>query len=77
VSEGPPTRLTPLHIAASSDRPPRHETVLPEQAADALAAARRLGLQVHVWTVNRRPEMIRLLDLGVDGIMTDRADVLR
>lgn len=42
-----------------------------------LAAARRLGLQVHVWTVNRRPEMIRLLDLGVDGIMTDRADVLR
>lgn len=38
MSEGPPTRLTPLHIAASSDRPPRHETVLPEQAADALAA---------------------------------------
>jgi glycerophosphoryl diester phosphodiesterase len=30
-----------------------------------------------VWTINRRAEMIRLLDLGVDGIMTDRADVLR
>ena len=29
------------------------------------------------WTVNDRAEMIRLLDLGVDGIMTDRADVLR
>ncbi len=42
-----------------------------------LAAARRLGLPVHVWTVNDRAEMTRLLDLGVDGIMTDRADVLR
>ncbi|PZS15383.1 MAG: glycerophosphodiester phosphodiesterase [Pseudonocardiales bacterium] len=42
-----------------------------------LASAHRLGLPVHVWTINRRAEMIRLLDLGVDGLMTDAADVLR
>ena len=42
-----------------------------------LAAARARGIEVHAWTVNRRAEMIRLLDLGVDAIITDRADLLR
>jgi glycerophosphoryl diester phosphodiesterase len=40
-------------------------------------AAHRRGLQVHVWTVNEEIEMNRLLDLGVDGIMTDHAALLR
>jgi glycerophosphoryl diester phosphodiesterase len=42
-----------------------------------VAAAHQRGLPVHAWTVNDPAEMARLLDLGVDGIMTDRADLLR
>jgi glycerophosphoryl diester phosphodiesterase len=42
-----------------------------------IATAHRLDLQVHVWTIDDPAEMNRLLDLGVDGVMTDRIDVLK
>ena len=44
---------------------------LPVVTPRFLRSARRAGLPVIVWTVNRREEMERLLDLGVDGLLTD------
>ncbi|MGF1429636.1 glycerophosphodiester phosphodiesterase [Kitasatospora sp. LaBMicrA B282] len=62
--------------AVCAQVPERHRGVRVVDRA-FVRAAHRLGLQVHVWTVDE-PERIRaLLDLGVDGIMADRIDVLR
>jgi glycerophosphoryl diester phosphodiesterase len=41
-----------------------------------IRACHARGLAVHIWTVNEVAEMRRLLDWGVDGIMTDRPDRL-
>ncbi|MER8185895.1 glycerophosphodiester phosphodiesterase [Kitasatospora sp. NPDC094015] len=56
--------------------PERHQGVRVVDRA-FVRTAHRLGLQVHVWTVDDPGRIRALLDLGVDGIMADRIDVLR
>jgi glycerophosphoryl diester phosphodiesterase len=45
--------------------------------ARSIAEAHQLGLPVVVWTVNRPRDMARLIDMGADGIISDRPDLLR
>ena len=42
-----------------------------------VGAAHERGIAVHVWTINERLEMNNLIDLGVDGIITDEPALLR
>lgn len=66
-----------------SYQPPMQVLQIPERlgslqivSRDFIETARRLNLQVHVWTVNETEDMSRLLEVGVDGIMTDYPDRL-
>ena len=71
---GPLGRVLPVG-AACVQIPTEHEG---RTLVDArfVAHCHARGLPVHVWTVNERHEMERLLDLGVDGIMTDATRTL-
>ncbi|MFT4118854.1 glycerophosphodiester phosphodiesterase [Bradyrhizobium sp.] len=45
--------------------------------AALVSEAHTFGLRVVVWTVNKRDDIARMIELGVDGIISDRPDLLR
>ncbi|GAA4538276.1 glycerophosphodiester phosphodiesterase family protein [Pseudonocardia xishanensis] len=77
--DGLPVRLPDLllpPVAGGLAQLPRRFGPLVVVDAALLARTRAAGLEVHVWTVNTLPEMRALLDLGVDGLLSDRPDLL-
>jgi glycerophosphoryl diester phosphodiesterase len=67
----------PKHVDAMAAQVPVRQGPLTVTNAAFVERAHGLGLAVHVWTIDEPAEIRRLLDLGVDGIMTDRPEVLR
>ncbi|WP_179516025.1 glycerophosphodiester phosphodiesterase family protein [Microbacterium sp. JAI119] len=70
-------RLSPARILRGIDAlqiPERHRALTVLTPA-LLQASHRHGVEVHIWTVNEAADMRRLIDLGVDGIVSDRADL--
>jgi glycerophosphoryl diester phosphodiesterase len=67
----------PLGIRPSAAQVPLRRRGLLILDAGFISACHRAGIAVHVWTVDERDEMERVLDLGVDGVMTDRPTLLK
>jgi glycerophosphoryl diester phosphodiesterase len=82
-----PRAVATVRLAAATGRMPRlgadciqvplRHGPIPIVTRRFVTAAHRAGLPVHVWTIDDEATMRRLLDLGVDGIMTNRPRVLR
>ncbi|MFK3679183.1 glycerophosphodiester phosphodiesterase family protein [Microbacterium sp. NPDC090218] len=70
-------RLSPARVLQGIDAlqiPERHGALTVLTPA-LLRTAQRRGVEIHVWTVNDPADMRRLVAAGVDGIVSDRADV--
>lgn len=63
--------LTGINALQVPERQGRVRVVTPR----LITAAHRHGVEVHVWTVNDPDDMRRLVAMGVDGLVTDRADL--
>ncbi|HWD95789.1 MAG TPA: glycerophosphodiester phosphodiesterase [Acidimicrobiales bacterium] len=71
------------HLDGSPTVPPVAALQVPPRYGDVevvtepfIEAAHKAGVAVHVWTINEVDEMARLLELGVDGIVSDRPAML-
>ncbi|XVX19016.1 glycerophosphodiester phosphodiesterase family protein [Actinomycetota bacterium] len=74
LAMGVATPAAALQIPRTHDVRGREVTLVTPALVDRVHA---LGKHLHVWTIDDRAEMEELLDLGVDGIVTDRIDTLR
>jgi len=74
VSEVVSSPAAAMQVPVSQKIGPVTLDVITEQT---IARVHRLGKVVHAWTINEPDEMERLIDWGVDGIITDRPDLLK
>lgn len=73
----PFSRLPGTPVRGDMAQLPHRYGVLSVVDSALLKAAHASGREVHVWTVDAPAEMTELLDMGVDGLLSDRPDLLR
>ncbi|MFC4947779.1 glycerophosphodiester phosphodiesterase family protein [Pseudonocardia sp. GCM10023141] len=74
---GPLSRIPGTPVHGNMAQLPHRYGALSIVDSGLLRAAHDSGREVHVWTVDEPAEMAELLDMGVDGLLSDRPDVLR
>lgn len=72
-----PPRTTSVWDTVACAQVPVRVRGVPLLTAGFLQTCHARGLAVHAWIVDEPAEMHRLLDLGVDGVISDRIDVLK
>jgi glycerophosphoryl diester phosphodiesterase len=55
---------------------PEEFSGIPILTPELIDAAHGMDIEIHIWTVNEEADMRRLLEMGVDGIMTDHPEIL-
>lgn len=70
------TRI-PVSFTQGAAQLPVRQAGVPMVTKASVAYAHKCGLQVHVWTINCESTMHKLLDMGVDGLMTDDCALLK
>lgn len=73
----PPAALTSRLSGYAAAQVPMRQGRIPLVDRRFVDTAHRMGLQVHVWTIDDAATMESLLGLGVDGIMTDQPSLLK
>lgn len=66
-----------VSFTAGAAQLPVRQAGVPMVTKASVAYAHKCGLQVHVWTINCESTMHELLDMGVDGLMTDDCALLK
>ncbi len=69
-TEGEASDPARVHAAGGKIWSPDFQTLTPRK----IAAARDCGMKITVWTVNERPDIARVIEMGVDGIASDYPD---
>jgi glycerophosphoryl diester phosphodiesterase len=72
-----PVRTRPVRTRAVAAQVPMRQGGVPIVDAAFVNVCHRAAVAVHVWTIDDAAVMEHLLDLGVDGIMTDRPSTLK